>query len=33
MQTFAFKVLQECNSWAARNYAVQMFFLAKKFLK
>ena len=26
IQTFAFKVLQECNSWEARNRAVQMFF-------
>ena len=27
MQTFAFKVLQKCSSWASRNGAVQMFFL------
>ena len=27
IQTFAFKVLQECSSWASRNGAVQMFFL------
>ena len=27
MQTFAFKVLQKCSSWASRNDAVQMFFL------
>ena len=27
IQTFAFKVLQECGSWASRNRAVQMFFL------
>ena len=26
IQTFAFKVLQECNYWASRNSAVQMFF-------
>ena len=26
-QTFAFQVLRECNSWASRNGAVQMFFL------
>ena len=26
-QTFVFQVLQECNSWASRNGAVQMFFL------
>ena len=37
-QTFTFKVLQECSSWASRNGAVQMFFpapnmLAGKFLK
>ena len=25
-QTFAFKVLQECSSWAPRNGAVQIFF-------
>ena len=40
IQTFAFKVLQECSSWASRNGAVQMFFLtpnrnmfAEKFLR
>ena len=40
IQTFAFKVLQECSSWASRNDAVQMFFLtpnrkmlAEKFVK
>ena len=27
MQSFAFKVLQECSSRAPRNGAVQMFFL------
>ena len=27
IQTFAFKVLQECGSWASRNSEVQMFFL------
>ena len=27
IQTFAFKVLQECSSWVSRNGAVQMFFL------
>ena len=27
IQTFAFKVFQECNSWPSRNGAVQMFFL------
>ena len=27
IQTFAFKVLQECSSWSSRNVAVQMFFL------
>ena len=27
IQTFAFKLLQECSSWASRNGAVQMFFL------
>ena len=27
-QTFAFKVHQECGSWASRNDAVQMFFVA-----
>ena len=27
IQTFAFKVLHECNSWASRNGAVQIFFL------
>ena len=27
IQTFAFKVLQECGSWASRNNAEQMFFL------
>ena len=27
IQTFAFKVLQECSSWASRNGAVQLFFL------
>ena len=27
IQTFAFKVLQECSSWASRNGAVQCFFL------
>ena len=27
IQTFAFKVLQECSSWASRNDAAQMFFL------
>ena len=38
--TFAFKVIQECRSWASRNDAVQMFFLtpnrkmlAEKFVK
>ena len=40
IQTFAFKMLQECSSWASRNGVVQMFFLtpnrsvfAGKFLK
>ena len=40
IQTFAFKVLQECSFWVSRNGAVQMFFLtlnrnlfARKFLK
>ena len=40
IQTFAFKVLQECSSWGSRNGTVQMFFLtpnrntsAGKFLK
>ena len=40
IQTFAFKVLQECSSWASRNDVVQIFFLtphrrmfAGKFLK
>ena len=28
IQTFSFKVLQECSSWASRNGAVQMFSLA-----
>ena len=27
IQTFAFKVLQECSSWASRNGAMQIFFL------
>ena len=27
IQTFAFKVLQECSSWASRNGGVQMIFL------
>ena len=27
IQTFAFKVLQKCSSWASRNGAAQMFFL------
>ena len=27
IQTFAFKVLQECSSWASRNGAVQISFL------
>ena len=27
MQTFAFKVFQECSSWPSRNGAMQMFFL------
>ena len=27
IQTFAFKVLQKCSSWASRNGAVQMFSL------
>ena len=27
IQTFAFKVLQECSSWASRDGAVQIFFL------
>ena len=27
IQTFSFKVLQECNSWPSRNDAVQYFFL------
>ena len=27
IQTFAFKVLQECGSWASRNGAVQILFL------
>ena len=27
IQIFAFKVFQECSSWASRNGAVQMFFL------
>ena len=26
IQTFAFKVLQECSSWESRNRVVQMFF-------
>ena len=26
IQTFAFKVLQECSFWASRNGAVQIFF-------
>ena len=40
IQTFAFKVLQECSSWASRNGTVQILFLtpnwnmfAGKFLK
>ena len=40
IQTFAFKVLQECSSWESINEAMQMFFLtpnrnisAEKFLK
>ena len=40
IQTFAFKVFQECSSWASRDGALQMFFLtpirnmlAEKFLK
>ena len=40
LQTFAFKVLQECSSWASRNDSKQMFFqipnrnmFAQKFLK
>ena len=40
IQTFAFKVLKECSSWASRNGAVQMLFLtpnrnmfAEKFVK
>ena len=40
IQTFAFKVLQECSSWVSRNDAVQIFFLtphrnmfARKFVK
>ena len=27
IQTFAFKVFQECSSWASQNGAVQFFFL------
>ena len=27
IQTFAFKVLQECSSWASRNDSLQIFFL------
>ena len=27
IQTFTFKVLQECSSWASRNGTVQIFFL------
>ena len=27
IQTFAFKVFQECSSWASRNGAIQMIFL------
>ena len=27
IQTFAFKVLQECSSWASRNGVVQILFL------
>ena len=27
IQTFAFKVIQKCSSWASRNGAVQMFSL------
>ena len=30
IQTFAFKVLRECSSWASRNDAVQMFWHQKK---
>ena len=30
MHTFIFKVLEECSSWASRNDAVQMFYLAPK---
>ena len=40
IQTFTFKVLQECSSWVSRNDAVQIFFLtphrnmfARKFVK
>ena len=33
IQTFAFKVLQECSSWASRNGAVQIFFLEKHVLR
>ena len=29
IQTFAFKVLQKCSSWASRNIAVQMFSLTR----
>ena len=32
MQSFTFKVLQECSSWALRNGAVQIFFLTEKCL-
>ena len=28
IQTFVFKVLQECSSWTSKNGAVQMFFMA-----
>ena len=30
IQTFAFKMLQECSSWVSRICAVQTFFLTKK---
>ena len=30
IQTFAFKVLQECSCWAPKNGVVQIFFLARK---
>ena len=30
IQTFAFKVLQDCSCWAPKNSVVQIFFLARK---